>query len=167
VDLKPMKGKTNFQAGRKAKDPQESERPAGWRALDYGFFGLSGLGRLSFRGGGRLSLRFSMTTTGSLGGGRLSWSFRCANAQTDATTSIANTTICRTNLIIFANPPHASCANRREKETRREERLQDKCHKDPGAAAALLREKSNKKRPNSHGFEFCRTLSCKRLNASL
>src|SRR5690349_13016865 len=84
-----------------------------------------------------------MTTTGSFGGGRLSWSFRCASAQTEATTSIASTTICRTNLIIFADPPHASCADRREKETRRHENQQYKCHKRPGNASAVLREKSN------------------------
>jgi hypothetical protein len=149
-----------FETGRSEK--------ARWLAglLAYGFFGLSGLGRLLFCGGGRLSLRFSMTTTGSLGG-RLSWSFRWANAQAAATTSITSTTICRINLIVLTDPPRAKYANRREKETRRQSNQQARCHERPGAVSAFLREKSNKTSLNSHGFEFGRTESCSGVTASL
>src|SRR4030095_12207711 len=93
-----------------------------------------------------------MTFAGSFGG-RLSWSFFCANAPTDTTPSIAITSNSRISLIIFSLFSSCHVLRRREKEMRRTERQQDRCH-------VILAAKSNKIGRNSHGFELSRTLSC-------
>jgi hypothetical protein len=108
--------------------------------VDYGRFLLSGLGRLLFEGG-RFSLRsFVMTFAGSFGGGRLSWSLRCANAPAETSPSIASTTNCLTNFTIRLSLLMPFCgAHGREKEMRRHERQQDKCHRSNCFAGAFLR----------------------------
>src|ERR1700741_2077299 len=95
-----------------------------------------------------------MTFAGSFGG-RLSWSFFCANAPTETTPSIAITSNSLTSLIIFSLILLMPSSAQEGERDALPWRQQDRCH-------VILAQESNKMGANSHGFEFSRTLSCVR-----